>query len=112
MVAFWEANFLQFDANDLLAMLHTWQHSDISDNPVFSGDYRRACRSIKARTMLLPGRTDLYFPVEDNRLQKRLMRAAELRTIPSDWGHIAGAPGLNPDDMAFLDQALKELLAS
>ena len=111
MLAFWEANFLQFDANDLLTMLHTWQRSDISDNAMFSGDYRRACRAITADTVLLPGRTDLYFPVEDNRLQRRLMRRAELRPIPSQWGHIAGAPGLNPEDMTFLDAALAELLA-
>jgi homoserine O-acetyltransferase len=110
VVAFWESNFLAFDANDLLTMLDTWQRSDISDNDVFGGDYRRACRAITADTVLLPGATDLYFPVEDNRIQKQYMRHASLKPIPSRWGHIAGAPGLNPDDMAFLDRALRELL--
>lgn len=111
MTAFWEANFLQFDANDLLGMLATWQRSDISDNPIYKGDYPAALRAITAKTMLLPGATDLYFPVADNELQLAHMRDAELRPIPSDWGHIAGAPGLHAPDMAFLNTALRELLA-
>lgn len=111
MTTFWEANFLQFDANDLLGMLTTWQRSDISDNPIYRGDYPAALRAITAKTILLPGATDLYFPVADNEWQLQYMSDAELRPIPSDWGHIAGAPGLHAPDMAFLDDALLELLA-
>lgn len=111
ITAFWEANFLQFDANDLLGMLHTWQRSDISDNPIYQGDYRAALQAITAKTMLLPSATDLYFPVLDNEWQLQHMRDAELRPIPSDWGHIAGAPGLHAPDMVFLDTALRDLLA-
>ncbi|WP_445810886.1 alpha/beta fold hydrolase [Yoonia sp.] len=108
---FWEANFLAFDANDLLAMLSTWQNSDISANTVYGGTYADACAAITARTVLLPGATDLYFPVEDNRIQKSLMTApCALTPIPSDWGHIAGGPGVNAIDMAFLDAALIALL--
>jgi homoserine O-acetyltransferase/O-succinyltransferase len=36
---------------------------------------------------------------------------AELRPIPSIWGHRAGNPVLNPDDAAFIDRAVFELLA-
>ena len=111
MTAFWEANFLQFDANDLLGMRHTRQRSDHSDNPLYRGDYPAALRAITAKTVLLPGATDLYFPVADNEWQLQHMRDAQLRPIPSDWGHIAGAPGLHAPDMAFLDTALRELLA-
>ena len=32
--------------------------------------------------------------------------------IRSIWGHFAGGPGLNPEDVAFIDGKLKELLAS
>jgi homoserine O-acetyltransferase len=34
----WEANFRRRDANDLLAMLWTWQHADISANELCGGD--------------------------------------------------------------------------
>jgi homoserine O-acetyltransferase len=40
-----------------------------------------------------------------------LMPKAELRPIPSIWGHRAGNPALNPEDAAFIDSAVKELLA-
>ena len=36
---------------------------------------------------------------------------AELRVIPGVWGHFAGG-GLNDTDTKFIDDALKELLAS
>jgi homoserine O-acetyltransferase len=38
------------------------------------------------------------------------MRHAELRPIPSIWGHRAGNPTQNPEDDAFIDRAVKELL--
>ena len=39
------------------------------------------------------------------------MPNAELRPIESIWGHLAGGPGFNPTDAAFVDAALRELLA-
>ena len=36
---------------------------------------------------------------------------AELRVIPGVYGHFAGG-GANPDDIKFIDDVLKELLAS
>jgi len=32
--------------------------------------------------------------------------------VPSIWGHFAGGPGTNPDDVKFIDNTLKELLRS
>jgi homoserine O-acetyltransferase len=40
------------------------------------------------------------------------MPNAKLIPLPSVWGHFAGGPGTNPDDVAFLDSKIKELLAS
>ena len=37
------------------------------------------------------------------------MPRAELRPIPSIWGHAAGSGG-NPQDNQFIDAALNELL--
>ena len=39
------------------------------------------------------------------------MRKAELWPIPSIWNHRAGNPVLNPEDAAFIDRAVFELLA-
>jgi homoserine O-acetyltransferase/O-succinyltransferase len=47
--------------------------------------------------------------VRDNALAVAQMPNAQLRPIPSIWGHVAGA-GRNPADNAFIDTALRELL--
>ena len=60
----------------------------------------------------MPSRTDLYFPPEDNEIDVSHMPNAELRPIPSIWGHMAGSPGANPVDSEFINAALSELLAS
>jgi homoserine O-acetyltransferase/O-succinyltransferase len=60
---------------------------------------------------VMPSETDLYFTVEDNRREVALMPKAELRPIPSIWGHRAGNPAQNPEDAKFIDAAVRELLA-
>ena len=111
LVAFWEGFFLRKDANNLLAMLWTWQHGNIGNTPGFDGDFEKALGAIKAKAIVMPGKTDLYFPPEDNEYEVKFMPNAELRVIPSIWGHFAGG-GINPDDTEFIDRNLKELLAS
>jgi len=111
LVAYWEAVYLKRDANDILSMIWTWQHADLSDNDVFNGDYEAALGAITAKTIVMPGRTDMYFPPEDSAIEVSLMPNAELRVIPSIWGHYAGGPA-SADDVNFVDTALKELLSS
>jgi homoserine O-acetyltransferase len=111
LVAFWEGFFLPKDANNLLTMLWTWQNGDISDNEVYGGDFKKALGAIKAKAYVMPGQTDLYFPVADSEFEVANMPNAELIPVPSIWGHFAGGPGTNPVDVDFLDGKLKELLA-
>jgi homoserine O-acetyltransferase len=73
------------------------------------GDFTAALRAIKARAIVMPGETDLYFRVRDNELEVAEMSNAKLRPIPSSWGHVAGL-GIHPPDNEFIDAALKELL--
>lgn len=112
LVAFWEGFFLDRDPNNLLAMLWTWQNGDISANELYNGDLKAALGAIKAKTYVMPGQTDLYFPPEDSRNEVDTMPNARFVPIPSIWGHFAGGPGTNPVDIKFLDDKLKELLAS
>ncbi|GLR54968.1 alpha/beta fold hydrolase [Shinella yambaruensis] len=112
LVSFWEGFFLPKDPNNLLAMLWTWQNGDISANTLYNGDYKAALNAIKAKAYVMPGRTDLYFPPEDSENEVANMLNATYVPIPSIWGHFAGGPGTNPVDVKFLDDKLKELLAS
>lgn len=111
LVGYWEGFFLKKDANNLLAMLWSWQHGDISDNPVFKGDFKKALGAIKARAIVMPAERDLYFPVADNAWEVSHMPNAECRPIPGVWGHFAGG-GSSPVDTRFIDNALQELLAT
>jgi len=112
LIGFWEGFFLPKDANNLLTMAWTWQHGDISDNELYNGDYKAALGAIKAKAYVMPGQTDLYFPVEDSQNEVANMPNADYVPVPSIWGHFAGGPGTNPEDVKFIDDKLKELLAS
>jgi homoserine O-acetyltransferase/O-succinyltransferase len=106
---FFEGFFSQRDANDLLASLWTWEHADISANEMYKGDLSAALGSITARAIVMPSAQDLLFPSSDVQRAVRIMPNAELRTIDSSWGHIAGL-GANSPDNDFVDAALTELL--
>jgi homoserine O-acetyltransferase len=106
----WEMSFERRRAADCYAQLVTWYHGDISANPLYGGDFVRALKAIKARVLLLPGQTDLYFRVADNELERAHLAHAELTPIPSIWGHRAGNPASIPADAAFLKAAVRRWL--
>ena len=84
LVGFWEGWLLSKDANNLLTMLWTWQNGDISNNPIYKGDYPKALAGIKAKAIVMPASTDLYFPPEDNANEVKHMpnaRAACRRNV-------------------------------
>ncbi|MEO0852131.1 MAG: alpha/beta fold hydrolase [Cyanobacteria bacterium J06648_11] len=112
LVRGWEQNYRKRDPRDLLAMLDTWLHCDISQNALYEGDYRRAMSAIQARTWVMPATTDLYFTPEDCRLEAELMLKAEYVPIPSIWGHRAGNPYQNPEDAAFIRRVVLDCLQS
>ena len=111
LLEYWENDHLAQDANDLLAMLHTWLHADISANQQYGGDFDGALRSITAKAVIMPGATDLYFTEHDARYEASLIRDALVRPLASDWGHCAGAPGRNPVDTRAVLDACAELLS-
>lgn len=106
----WENDHLNWDANDLLAKLWTWQHGDISANDLYGGDIENALRAIRARAILIPCSTDLYCPPEDNEIEASYIPNAELRPYESPWGHCVATPGRDSAFMQFLDQCANELL--
>ncbi|KAI9061669.1 homoserine O-acetyltransferase [Trametes sanguinea] len=106
----WEARYLtDWDANDMLALLDTWQRGDISS--VRHGNDLVGCLgSIRAKALIMPCKTDLYFCPEDSSNEVSVLPNAELVVIDSVWGHVAGG-GANPADAAFITQKLREFLA-
>lgn len=68
---------------------------------------------IKAKALVLPSQTDLYFPPEDSELEVQAMRSGtgELKVIPSIWGHWAGGPGDSKEDVKWLDTTLRDFFS-
>ncbi|KAL4880210.1 Alpha/Beta hydrolase protein [Aspergillus karnatakaensis] len=110
MQNFWEKWALSKEPENLLAMLQTWQNGDVSKQEPYNGDLEKALAAIKAKTLVLPGKTDLYFPPEDSEYEVKCMSPGigTLRVFPSVWGHWAGGPGDSKDDVKWLDEQLWE----
>jgi len=59
----WEGRFINnWDANDMIALLNTWQKGDISIIRD-SRDYEKALKSVEAKGLIMPSKTNFYFPV-------------------------------------------------
>jgi homoserine O-acetyltransferase len=110
LVRDWEDDHLKWDANDLLAKIWTWQNANIGDNPRYRGDFDAALRSIRARAIVMPASTDMYFVPQDNGAEVEKMPRAQLRVFHTPWGHCVGSPGRVPEFQQALDEAAAELL--
>lgn len=114
MVNFWEAWACSKDPENMLVMANTWQAGDCSQQEPYNGDFDRAMKGINAKMLVLPAKTDLYFPPEDSEIEVAAMRegVGEVRVFPSIWGHWAGGPGQSEEDVKWLDDNLREFFAS
>ena len=107
----WENDHIKnWDANDLLSKLATWQANDISFGPKYENNIQKALRSIRARTILISCTQDLYFRPEDNLIEAQHIPNAEIRPYDSPWGHCAANPGNDHGFEVELDKGIKDLL--
>lgn len=106
---FWEPFFQRCDANNLLNQLWTWEDGDISDNPIYNGDFEAALRAIKARTIIVPVDLDRYFPPVDAEYEAKHIPNGRCHVLKSVWGHMAP---MDLSDTAVLDGLLNELLTN
>ncbi len=99
-----------WDANNLLCKIKTWQLNDISNNPLYKSNYIKSLKSIKANTILMPCNQDLYFRTEDNMYEKKFIKRVSLRPVNSSYGHCAANPGNDKNFEKKLDKNIRELL--
>ncbi|KAL2038628.1 hypothetical protein N7G274_008676 [Stereocaulon virgatum] len=113
MQGFWEPWACSKDPENMLVMLQTWQAGDCSLQEPYNGDFEKSMQSIKAKTLVLPAKTDLYFPPEDSEYEVANMKSGvgQLEVFPSIWGHWAGGPGDSKDDLKWLDDHLSAWFA-
>ena len=99
-----------WDANNLLSKLKTWQLNDISKGPIYNNNHIKALKSIRAKTILMPCNQDLYFRTKDNEYEKRFISNSSLRPINSSYGHCVANPGNDKNFEKELDKNIRELL--
>lgn len=113
-----EAGYAEWDADDLLTKARMWQMGDVGSTkkgeaaqlrhaPGDDQGLGEALKSITAKVLLMPCRTDQYFPPEDNEGELKHLKYGTLAVIESSWGHIAGG-GANPADIVFMDARIAE----
>jgi homoserine O-acetyltransferase/O-succinyltransferase len=102
----WEPAYRRRHPLDLLAMLRTWIACDVARG----GSLAEALGRIRARTLVMPSATDLYFTPEDCAEDAALIPGARVRVIASIWGHRAGNPAQNPADAQFIRAEVDALL--
>lgn len=101
----WDEGF-GWDANDLLCLLNTWQLGSIV-YPQFQS-YESALQSIRAKMLIMPCRTDQYFPAEDSAFEVQHLKHGKLKVIESIGGHMAGGCGTEPE-ATFISDSIREL---
>jgi homoserine O-acetyltransferase len=99
------------DANDLLALLWTWQKGDITlYHPEDGNDLSKTLRRIKTKCLIMPTRTDQYFPPEDNEEEIEHLQHGTFRCVDTVWGHIAGGGGGTDGDTEYIACEIAEFL--
>lgn len=71
----------------MLILLQTWQAGDVS-LVRHNGDLEACLKDIKAKMLVMPCETDLYFTPEDCVYEVGLLREGKLEIIRSIWGHV------------------------
>src|SRR5215831_16038073 len=100
-----------FDANDWIYQTWAYDRHDIGTTPGMNGDYVKALRAIKAKTLIMTGTKDLLNPEWEPRHAARYIRDVRVETISPGTvtGH-ASAGGGFPADVDYLNREISQFL--
>jgi len=103
----WLPAYRRHDPHDLLAMLDTWLANDLG--AAVGSSLAAALGRITARTTVIAGSHDLYFPPDDCAAEAACISGARFERLESVLGHRAGNPREAPREQAFIRAALEHL---
>ena len=88
-----ESNWNRIDANDWIYQSWAYDAHNVGTTPGFNGDYHKALRSIKAKTLILAGTGDLLNPEADAKEASTYITNVRYVAINDarPMGHISGA---------------------
>ena len=100
-----------FDANDWIYQTWAYDAHDVGTTPGMNGDYVKALRAIKAKTLIMVGQKDLLNPEWEPVDAARYIRDVRVVTIRPEavTGH-AAAGGLFPADVDILNTEIASFL--
>ena len=106
-----DAALTAFDPNDYIYQSWAYETHDVGGTPGMNGDYARALRSIKAKTLIMTGVKDLLNPEWE--AQEAARHIADVRTVTispdSITGHMA-AGGFRPADVEQINAEVAKFL--
>ena len=107
-----DASWKRMDARDWVYQTWAYDQHNVGTTPGFNGDYFKALKSIKAKTLVLAGEGDLLNPESNAREAAQFIPDARYVTIKTRtaMGHTSGAGATAPENelqnreiAAFLD---------
>jgi homoserine O-acetyltransferase len=98
-----------FDANNSIYQAWAIIDHNVGDTPGFGGDYYRALKSIKAKTILLTAPLDILVPADEAVEAAKYIPGAVYVQIPSIEGHFAATAKV-PEDVNFMNTRISEFL--
>jgi len=106
-----DAQIALFDANDWIYQTWAYDAHDVGTTPGMNGDYVKALRAIKAKTLIMVGQKDLLNPEWEPMDAARYIRDVRVMTIRPEaiTGH-ASAGGLFPADVDVLNTEIATFL--
>jgi homoserine O-acetyltransferase/O-succinyltransferase len=95
-----DGGWKRMDANDWIYQSWAYDQHNLGTTPGFGGDYHRALKSIKAKTLILAGTGDLLNPEYESQEAARYI--PDVRYVPINdrrpMGHLSGAGATVPEN--------------
>ena len=94
-----DSGWKRMDARDWIYQSWAYDQHNVGTTPGFNGDYERALKSIKAKTLILAGEGDLLNPEANAKEAAKLIPGARYVSVKPRYplGHLSGAPGQAPE---------------
>ena len=94
-----DGGWKRMDARDWIYQSWAYDQHNVGNTPGFGGDYERALKSVKARTLILAGEGDLLNPEANAKEAAQLIPGARYVSLKPrhPLGHMSGAAGQAPE---------------
>ncbi len=112
LIESWVVDHRHWSTYDLLAMLRTWMHGDISSVYNSGDSVSSVLAKISVPCLLISSFSDRYFSSEASMDEASHLQNCQLEILQSDSGHMAGSPSWAGAERNQIDAKLFDFLNS